>query len=87
MVNDQTAPLVFFLLQSKSEEQYNRAYGQLKKNNRGLDPSQIVVDFDMASIKATQKVFNGVTIKRCFFVFAQANWGNFYEIGLALVYQ
>ena len=69
MVNDQTVPLVFFLLQNQSEEQYIRAFRQLKKINHGHEPSQIVVDYEKASINAFQKVFNEMTIEGWIFSF------------------
>ena len=68
MVNNQTVSLVFFLLQNKSKEQYIRAFRQLSEMIPGFEPSQIVVDFEKASINAFQILFNGVTMKGCFFI-------------------
>ena len=56
--------------------------------NPRLQPSQFVVDFEKASINAFPKLFNKVTIKGCFFHFAQANWPDKIQMtGLASVYR
>ena len=44
-------------------------------------------EFEKASINAFQTVFNGVTIKGCFFHFGLSNWRKIQETGLAPVYR
>ena len=85
VVIDQTFPLVFFFLKNKSEQQNIRVSKKLEENNSGLEPSYIVLDFEKASISSFLRVFSGVTIKGCFFHFAQANCRNIQEIELAPV--
>ena len=55
--------------------------------NSGLEPSQVVVDFQRSSINEFQKVFIGVSIKCRFFLFDRVNWRKNQEIWLVFVYR
>ncbi len=87
VINAQSFPLGYFLLQRKTEAQYSRALEQLKQENVCLEPREILVDFELASINAFKKSFPSAAIKGCFFHFAQANWRKIQELGLASVYK
>ena len=86
VMNGHSIPLVYFLLQGKTEDQYVKALSQLKKQNSYLDPTEVVVDFEKASINAFLTVFPKVQVRGCFFHFAQANWRKVQELGLAPLY-
>ena len=59
---------ISFVVSSKQNlKQYIQDLRNLKEFNPGLESSQIVVDFEKASVHAFQKVFSGDTIKRSFF--------------------
>ncbi len=86
VMNGHTIPLVYFLLQRKTEDQYVKALNQLKQQNPCLEPSEVVVDFEKAPINAFLTVFPKVQVRGCFFHFAQANWRKVQELGLAQLY-
>ena len=71
---EHTLPLVFILLQNKTQEQYIPVLNQLRNLNALLTPREVIVDFEKASINAFKAVFPSVSVKGCFFHFAQANW-------------
>ena len=52
-----------------------------------LDPHEVTIDFEIATIEALKSSFPNANIKGCFFHFAQANWRKIENIGLAKEYQ
>ena len=64
VLNGHTIPLVYMLLKRKARELYLRALNELKEINPCLQPSQITIDFEIASIEnarnGNQKTNNNV---------------------------
>ena len=84
---EHTLPLVFILLQNKTQEQYIRVLNQLRNLNALLTPREVIVDFEKASINAFKAVFPSVSVKGCFFHFSQANWRKIQDLGLSSIYR
>ena len=59
---------------------------KMKDLNGCLSPQVLTVDFELAVINAFQQVFDGLLVKGCFFHFAQANWREAQQLGLAKLY-
>ena len=72
--------MVYFLLQRKTQKQYQQAFRVLRELNSLLEPKEIVIDFEKAAISAFKSEFPTATIKGCFSHFAQANWRKIQEL-------
>lgn len=59
---------------------------ELQSMEPRLQPVTVMVDFERAIIKAITKVFNGVTVKGCFFHMSQCIWKHIQQFGLQSAY-
>ena len=59
---------------------------KILKDNLGIDPQILNIDFESGMISAIEKIFPSATIAGCFFHFAQNMWKHFAANGLAVYY-
>ncbi|XP_068213295.1 uncharacterized protein [Palaemon carinicauda] len=67
-------PVVYILLQRKSEEAYNRALTQLHFMDTEIVPASISCDYEKTFHKAFLSVFRNAEVFGCFFHLSQAVW-------------
>lgn len=83
-------PLVYFLLQSKSEETYTEALQMLNdvaaEKNTELEPDMIITDYEMAAINAVEVVFPESQAQGCFFHLCQNFYKRIQSYGLVSLY-
>jgi hypothetical protein len=88
--NSRILPLVYSLMTSKSGEIYKCLFEELvdfaADNDIILQPSIILTDFELASIKASHQVFPNVENNGCFFHLCQSGWRKIQACGLATRY-
>ena len=90
-------PVLHMLLQDKKQKTYKKALGLLIDlcRDNGIDVkeklstpgSSIMLDFEMAMIKATKSLFKKSTIKCCKFHLGQSCWRKVKELGLSPTYR
>ncbi|CAF0717105.1 unnamed protein product [Brachionus calyciflorus] len=84
---DEMHACVFVFLQNKYQSSYLRMLSLIKENSEKanfiLNPSEIVIDFEVGAINAFKRSFPGIEIKGCHFHFTQAIWKNIQRHGLA----
>ena len=77
-VGGQQFPLVYGLLPTKSQTDYNRFFTIMKEEmqNSGLtlQPSAVMADFELALIQAVELQFPSTRIMGCYFHFSQCLW-------------
>ena len=86
-MNEHVLPLAYILLQNKSTEAYRRALESLTIINPSLELSNLIFDFEQASINSFKEMFPNVSIKGCFFHFSPANWRKIQALGLSTFYK
>lgn len=83
-------PLVFFMLQSKSEKTYSAAFQLLNdfavQNGAELDPEVIMTDYEKAAINAVESVFPESRTQGCFFHLCQNFYKRIQKYGLVSAY-
>ena len=92
--NGQYIPVVHILLQDKKQKTYKKALLMLKSVcynydinlQNTLSKSSIMLDFEIAMLKAVKCVFKHVTIKGCKFHLGQSWWRKVKDLGLASTY-
>lgn len=84
-------PLVFCLTSRKTKEIYVQIFNQLKAHagRLGLEfsPQRIVLDFEIATMRAIQEVMPYSEIGGCLFHWGQTVWRKIAELGLKRRYQ
>uniref|UniRef100_A0A6P7FYN1 Uncharacterized protein LOC114332088 n=1 Tax=Diabrotica virgifera virgifera TaxID=50390 RepID=A0A6P7FYN1_DIAVI len=87
LVENTCMPLVYVLLQNKSEITYVRVFQKLLELKLTLNPASIMSDFEKAIQTAAAQAFNGVEIVGCLFHLGQSLWRKVQECGLTEEYQ
>lgn len=87
LIENTCMPLVYVLLQDKSEITYVRVFEKLLELKLGLNPASIMSDFEKAIQNAAARVFNGVEIVGCLFHLGQSLWRKVQQCGLTEEYQ
>jgi len=65
-------PCIYFLLQNKTQDTYNRMFRILNHLLPNLSPQTILLDFEKACMSAAQIAFPGAEIKGCYFHLSQS---------------
>ena len=90
-VYGQMFPLLYGLLPNKTEETYGRFINFIEaaavENDVQFDPDTIMVDFEVASIQAYQRVLPRSAIKGCLFHYGQCVQRCIQRVGLAAAYR
>ena len=85
LLNGHMTPLVYALLPNKSQDTYERFLTLLQdrafEKNVPLNPETIMMDYEMAAWRASEKVFN-VSVKGCFFHYTQCVWRKVQSVSL-----
>jgi hypothetical protein len=88
--NNQSFPLIFCFLSSKTEEAYTNVFNLIKSSLASLSvefsPSVIQIDFEVAAFNAVRNCFPNAQVKGCFFHFGQAIWRRVQRLGLVSLY-
>lgn len=80
-------PCAYVFHNSKVEVAYTRALRQLKNLRPNLNPTTVLIDFELAIKNSFETVFPGVQVKGCYFHFTQNIWGKIQANGLQKRYQ
>lgn len=86
-VEGKVLPCVFVLLPSKTQVCYTTTIRQLHTINPNLNPTTVLIDFELAIKNALETVFPGVIVSGCFFHFSQNIWRRVQASGLQERYQ
>lgn len=70
----------------KTEVSYIEIFDNLKQLQPNLNPTDVMLDFEQAAIKATQKSFPMAEVHLCRFHFGQNVWRHVQSVGLQQVY-
>lgn len=79
-------PCIYFLLQNKSQETYNRMFAILCNLLPNWAPQTVVVDFEKACISAAQNNYPNVQVKCCYFHLSQSLLRKIHSVGLKTVF-
>jgi len=74
LVDRRAMPMMYVLLQSKSQADYERVFRKLLQSRNTLAPSSILLDFERATLQACAAVFPHVTLTGCLFHLGQSLW-------------
>lgn len=80
-------PLVYILTTDQSEESYTFVLKYLHKLKPELNPSLLIIDFEISFINAFRTVFPECDIHGCYFHFCQCIWRCIQRSGLQELYQ
>lgn len=80
-------PVVYALLTDKSRSIYQRLLQQLKIMQPGLQPNNLMLDFELAAIQAFENEFPNLEKTGCFFHLSQSVWRKVQNEGLKVQYQ
>ena len=86
-------PVLHVLLQDKKEKTYKRALNNIIElcNKCGINIKEnidsVMIDFELAMVKAVKSVFRGCHIKGCKFHLGQSWWRKIKELGLSPIYR
>ncbi|KAB0803048.1 hypothetical protein PPYR_00018 [Photinus pyralis] len=72
--NSAVVPLVYALLPNKTRATYVTFLQQLKRLQPGLQPTQLMTDFELAAMQAFELEFPGILKTGCFFHLSQSVW-------------
>ena len=67
LVNGRTITCVYALLKNKTQDTYNKLFEKLASFNTYLNPSSIMIDFELAVLNSLQNVFPESELRVCFF--------------------
>lgn len=85
-VNSTTFPFIYALLPSKTEDRYEALFAELiaiaEENDVDLAPTQIMTDFELASINAIQHCFPNARVTGCLFHLGQSVYRRIQAEGL-----
>ncbi|XP_068227951.1 uncharacterized protein [Palaemon carinicauda] len=73
-------PLVYALLPNKTEETYKKFLVALKEKIPTFQPLTIMIDFELAMVKAIEQEFPRSQICGCFFIFVRAFIEKYMEV-------
>lgn len=80
-------PLLYVLMTDKLQETYDEIFTVLKEIQPRLNPTDVVVDFEMAAINAIHANFSQeIEVHGCFFHFCQNIYRHVQSVGLQSVY-
>ncbi|XP_031348427.1 uncharacterized protein LOC116174627 [Photinus pyralis] len=85
--NRTTLPMVYVLLQDKTEVTYTRVFRKLLELRPDLNPRSCVCDFEKAVHNSLSQVFDGVALHGCLFHLGQNLWRKVQELHLAGEYR
>lgn len=80
-------PLVYVICSDKSAETYRRIFDELLNLQPNLNPATIVVDFELATIKAIKSIFPNAKIQGCHFHFKKNMIHQIGQNGLKVRYE
>ena len=80
-------PLVFILMSGKSEQDYEEVLKSVKRLAGGIDPFEIVADFESALWNAARAVFPAVNLRGCSFHQMQCVYRRVVNLGLQNRYE
>lgn len=80
IIGGTTMPLVFALLQNKSQATYSKMIQAIKNPRPSLAPTTIMTDFEKVSLNSFKDAFLSVTQSGCFFHFQQSIWKKFRKL-------
>ena len=86
LIDHHALPLVYILLQSKTQTDYERVLRKLLELENMLAPTSILMDFEKAIIQAAQAVFPAAALKGCLFHLGQSLWRKIQSEGLVTHY-
>lgn len=79
-------PAVFALLNARTEEAYRLLLQEILSLKAGLNPVSVIVDIELAAIRAIQHTFPTTTSTGCMFHFGQCVWRKLQAEGFARRY-
>ena len=79
-------PAVFVLMPNKSRSSYETVFDELNRLKPGLMPDNVMVDFELALIRAIEVKFPSSYVRGCFFHYCQAIFRKVSQEGLATQY-
>lgn len=79
-------PLVYVLTTNRKQSTYADIFTKLLEFEPSIKPKRAMVDFEMASINAFNKTFEGITVSGCFFHLEKNMWKHIQQIGLQMRY-
>lgn len=86
-VGNSYPPCIYFLLQKKNMDTYNRMLTILKQLVPNIMPQKILLDFEKACMSAAQIAFTQAEVKGCYFHLCQSVIRKINSVGLKLVYE
>ena len=87
LVDKSALPLIYVLLQDKSEASYIRVFQKVCQLKPILNPLSMMADFEKASQNAVRHVFPAVQLVGCLFHLSQCLWRKVQEFHLAERYR
>lgn len=79
-------PLVYVLTTDKKRDTYDKILSKLLEIQENINPTDVMLDFEMAAIKSVQQHFPLTEVHGCFFHFTQNVWRHVQSSGLQAVY-
>ena len=86
MIDNKAVPLVYCLIQDKTEATYIRVFEKIKELQPTLNPASIMCDFEKATQNAIQHVFPNARLVDCLFHLGQCIWRKVQDLGLSQLY-
>ena len=86
-INGEVFPAIYALIHERTEDIYRSLLQEILTLKSGLNPVSIVVDFELAAIRAFQHTFQAATVTGCMFHFGQCVWRKLQSEGLSARYR
>lgn len=80
-------PLVYIVTTDRTEETYLLILKKLCELQEGLNPTLLIVDFELSFINAFENIFPQCDIHGCFFHWCQCIWRHIQSLGMQKKYQ
>lgn len=80
-------PVIYALLPNKTQATYEQLFGALKQQEPRLQPTTVMIDFEMTAKQAITSVFLQVALAGCYFHLGQSLWRRVQSEGLQQQYQ
>ena len=80
-------PLVFALCSNKSAATYETTFRELKSYNAHINPTQIMLDFELPTVEAAKSVFPSEHVQACYFHVTKSIQHNLAQHGLKKRYE
>lgn len=87
LIDNTAIPLLYVLLPSKRECDYDRVFLKVKQLKPTVAPQSIMADFEKACHNAASRAFPGVRLIGCLFHLGQCLWRKIQEKGLTGLYR